>query len=67
VYIIMLPCVADADIIFLSCFFLLLLLPRSFVCRGCSNPVVSIGHTTVDIGAGANLEIVDEFCYLGPG
>ena len=62
-YIIMPPCVADADIVFLSCFFLLLL--RSFVCRGCSNPVVSTGHTTVDIGAGANLEIVDEFCYRG--
>ena len=57
------PCVADADIVFLSCFFLLL--QRSFVCRGCSNRVVSTGHTTVDIGAGANLEIVDEFCYRG--
>jgi len=28
---------------------------RSFICRGCSNPVISTGHTSVDIGAGANL------------
>jgi len=32
---------------------------RSFICRGCSNPV------SVDIGASANLEVVDKFCYLG--
>jgi len=39
---------------------------RSFSCRGCSNPVIiSTGHTSVDIGASANLEIVDNFCYLG--
>ena len=38
---------------------------RSFICRGCSNPVISIGHTSVDIGASANLEVVDKFCYLG--
>ena len=37
----------------------------SFICRGCSNPVFSTGHTSVDIGASANLEVVDEFCYLG--
>ena len=35
---------------------------RSFICRGCSNPV---GHTSVDIGASANLEVVDKFWYLG--
>ena len=34
----------------------------SFICRGCSNPVISTGHT---IGASANLEVVDKFCYLG--
>jgi len=34
---------------------------RSFICRGCSNPVIS---TNVDIGAVANLEVVDKFCYL---
>ena len=38
---------------------------RSFIfCRGCSNPVISTGHTSVDIGASANLEVVDKFCYL---
>jgi len=34
---------------------------RSFICRGCSNPVTSTGHTSVS----ANLELVDKFCYLG--
>ena len=28
------------------------------------NPVNSTGHTSVDIGASANLELVDTFCYL---
>ena len=36
---------------------------RSFICRGCLNPVISTGHTSVDIGASANLEVVDKFCY----
>ena len=38
---------------------------KSFICRGCSNPVLSTGHTSVDIGASANLEVVDKFCYIG--
>jgi len=38
---------------------------RSYICRGCSNPVISTGHTSVDIGASADLEVVDRFCYLG--
>ena len=38
---------------------------RSFICRSCSNPVISTGHTSVDIGASANLEVVDKLCYLG--
>jgi len=38
---------------------------KSFICRGCSSPVMSTGHTSVDIGASANLEVVDKFCYLG--
>jgi len=38
---------------------------RLFICRGCWNPVISKGHTNVDIGASANLEVVDKFCYLG--
>jgi len=29
------------------------------------NPVTSKGHTSVDNGASANLEVVDKFCYLG--
>ena len=37
---------------------------RSFICRRCSNPVISTGHTSVDVGARANLEVVDKFCYL---
>jgi len=38
---------------------------KSFICRGCSSPVISTGQTSVDIGASANLEAVDKFCYLG--
>jgi len=38
---------------------------KSFIGRGCSNPVVSAGHTNVGIGASANLEVVDTFCYIG--
>jgi len=38
---------------------------KTFVCRGCLNPVTSTGRTSVDIGVNANLELVDVFCYLG--
>ena len=38
---------------------------RSFICRGCSKLVISTGHSSVDNGASANLEVVDKFCYLG--
>jgi len=38
---------------------------KSFICTGCLNPVISTGPTSVDIGASANLEVVDKFCYLG--
>ena len=38
---------------------------KSFICRGCLNPVTSAVHTSVDIGARAKLELVDKFCYLG--
>jgi len=34
---------------------------KSFICRGCLNPVTSAGRTSVDIGAGAMLELVDKF------
>jgi len=37
----------------------------SFICRGWSNPVISAGHTSVGIGASANLELVFKFSYLG--
>jgi len=36
---------------------------RSFICRVCWNPVISTGHTSVDIGASANLEVVDKCKY----
>jgi len=38
---------------------------KSFVCRGCVNPVICTGCTSIDIGVNANLELVDKFCYLG--
>ena len=38
---------------------------KSFICRGCLNPVTSRGCTSVDVGASANLELLDKFCYLG--
>jgi len=38
---------------------------KTFVCRGCVNPVTGTGCTSVDIGFNANLELVDKFCYLG--
>ena len=38
---------------------------KSFICRGCLNPVTSAGRTSVDIGPSAKLELVDKFCYQG--
>ena len=38
---------------------------KTFVCRGCKTPVTGRGHTSVDVGGDANLELVDKFCYLG--
>ena len=38
---------------------------KSFICRGCLNPVTSAVRTSVDIGASAKLELVDKFCSLG--
>ena len=38
---------------------------KSYICRGCSNPVISTGRSSVDIGASANFEVVNKFCYLG--
>jgi len=38
---------------------------KTFICRGCMNPVTSTGRTSIDIGVNANLELVDKFRYLG--
>ena len=38
---------------------------KSLICRGCFSPATSTGCTSVDSGAGANLELLDKFCYLG--
>jgi len=38
---------------------------KTFVCRGCVNPPTGTGHTSINIGVNANLELVDKFCYLG--
>ena len=38
---------------------------KSFICRGCLNPVTSTDQTSVDISASANLELVDKFYYFG--
>ena len=38
---------------------------KTFVCRGCVNPVTSTGCRNVDVGVNANLGLVDKFCYLG--
>ena len=32
---------------------------KSFICRGCLNPVTSAVRSSVDIGASAKLELVD--------
>jgi len=37
---------------------------KTFVCRGCMNPLTGTGRTSVDIGINANPELVDKFCYL---
>jgi len=38
---------------------------KSFICRGCVNPVTGTGRSSVGIGGDANRELVDKFCYLG--
>jgi len=38
---------------------------KTFVCRGCMNPITGTGCTSIDIGVNANLKLVDKFCYLG--
>jgi len=34
---------------------------KTFICRGCVNPVTGTGCTSVDNGVNANLELVDKF------
>jgi len=38
---------------------------KTFVCRGCVNPVTATECTSVDIRVNANLELVNKLCYLG--
>jgi len=38
---------------------------KSFICRGCLNPVTSSGRTSIDTDPSANLELVDKFGCLG--
>jgi len=38
---------------------------KSFICRGCVNPVTSTGCTSCHIVASANLELVNKLCYSG--
>jgi len=38
---------------------------KTFLCKGCTNPVTGTGRTSVDIGVIASLELMDKFCYLG--
>jgi len=38
---------------------------KSFIYRGCLNPVTTTGRVCVDIDVSANLELVDKFCHLG--
>jgi len=40
-------------------------LMKTFVLRGCVNPVTGRGRTRVDICFNANLKLMDKFCYLG--
>jgi len=38
---------------------------KSFICRGCVNPIIGTGCTIVDIAGDANQELVNKFCYIG--
>jgi len=38
---------------------------KSFVCRGLTDQPDSMYRTSMNISDGANLELVDMFCYLG--
>jgi len=34
------------------------------MCRGCTDPQAGMDRTSMDIGDGGNLELVDKFYYL---
>ena len=36
---------------------------KTFICRGCKNPVTGTGWTSVDIGVNANLELVNNLLF----
>jgi len=38
---------------------------KLFICSSCLNLVTSTGCPSVDIGASANKELVEKFCYIG--
>ena len=38
---------------------------KSFICRGCVNPVTGTRCTSVDNGVSGNVQLVDKFCYFG--
>jgi len=38
---------------------------KTFVCRSCTDQSPRMDRTSMDIGDGASLELVDKFCYLG--
>ena len=38
---------------------------KTFICRGCVNPVTSTGCTSVNIGVNEKQESADKFSYLG--
>ena len=35
---------------------------KSFICKGCLNPVTSSGCTSIDGGASEYLDLLDKFC-----
>jgi len=39
---------------------------KTFVSRGCMNPVTGTGHTSIDTGVKANLELVDKLVIVFP-
>jgi len=38
---------------------------KTFLCRGCVNPVTDTGRISVDNSINANLDLMEKFSYLG--